>query len=386
MIMPLSPVPPNPSPAPSTSPLTSLADSEDGNDIPSSNPANNAQSEDPAQRDYAQAPRTRTRYSREQKIFNVLRTLSKMQWNLKEFLSALRDAQAVAGIHRNSLAWGHFLQFAYSELPEEEDFESIIGRRKGVFLNQLGRDWFVDILRLEIKALCGHDIFGSYGIPDDAKEFGSLSHLKDTELVIRNTAPQWTHLISAVVQEKRSRSGGDPASGADGNGNTVLIFARLCNMMRPTRCANFQTLLGLYLYQGGTRRRVLDTLNQLGLTVSYRTVQRRLEEINVDAKRRLQLVGQTPNAVITWDNFEYTEGRRGERTGEAVTFRSITTALQCDSRILDPRALTQSMWRPHIHLLSAIEIAGNIYSGSLAEQVRASPHARTPFLTCRPAD
>ena len=106
-------------------------------------------------------------------------------------------------------------------------------------------------------------------------------------------------------------------------------------MMRPNRSTNFQTVMGLYLYQGGARRRVLDTLNKLGLIASYTTLQRRMADLTEEAARKVQEIGQLSSAIVTWDNFEFAEGKRDKRTNDHRIFRSITTALVFEGRGFD---------------------------------------------------
>ena len=198
--------------------------------------------------------------------------------------------------------------------------------------------------------------------PGEESERGTLDWIKQVMPVIQELAPRWLELIERATQETRPRNPtainlqtGDEAFNIR---RTVIIFGILSHLMRPNRSTNFQTVLGLYLYQGGARRRVLDTQCQLGLIMSYSTLQRRMEKLTGKAERQVQLVGQTLSGVITYDNFDFAEGKRGESAGDQRVFRSITTCLAIVGRAFEGGPLYQHMWQPHSCPLSVEHVAG----------------------------
>ena len=99
-------------------------------------------------------------------------------------------------------------------------------------------------------------------------------------------------------------------------GRQITILSLFCHMLRPNTSINFQSVMGLYIYQGGARRRVLDTLCHLGLTMSYSTLQRHMSSLSDEARRKLRTIGRASTTVVTYDNFVFAEGRRGERIGD----------------------------------------------------------------------
>ena len=80
--------------------------------------------------------------------------------------------------------------------------------------------------------------------------------------------------------------------------------------------------------------------------MSYNTIQRRMKGLTHEAGRKVCTVGQAPSGVLTYDNFEFSESKRGERAGDQRTFRSIITYLTIEGRGFDCGRLEQSMWRP----------------------------------------
>ena len=310
-----------------------------------------------------------------------MKELGKLRWNMRDLLSALIDHR---GRHTLRVPQRQFLDFAYAGLPARKDFDKIVGvTRRDMFLQARGWAWASETLRLEVKALGGHSTFAAFEPPSEIAELGSLGFIKDVAPAIEQLAPRWLEIIERCRHETCLR---DPtATPADPalTERAVIILASLCHIMRPIKSTNFQTLMGLYLYQGGTRRRVLDTLNQLGLIISYDTLQRRMKSLTEEAERQVQLVGRAPNCILTWDNFEFTEGRRGERTGDQASFRSITTALVVEGRDSGDGPLRPHMWHPRETLLSAVQLARGLAPSEVTDNVRALPECfiRTNLLT-----
>ena len=140
-------------------------------------------------------------------------------------------------------------------------------------------------------------------------------------------------------------------------------------MLRPNTSTNFQSVMGLCIYQGGARRRVLDTLCHLGLTMSYSTLQRRMSSLSDEARRKIRTIGRASTTVVTYDNFVFAEGRRGERIGDVREFRSITTALIFKGQGLGVTVLRQNMWQPENYPLSAIGLALRLKPDDIDAQV-----------------
>lgn len=311
----------------------------------------------------------RRRRTTEERLNAVLLALTDVRWTLGEFLLALYEFRANTNVLTPGTAWLQFLNFAFTDLPVREDFESVIGGRRVNIMNKWGWAWASDVLRLEIKALADHRLFGPFHAPSAPGDLGSLESLQGAPEVVTELAPQWLKLIERACVEARPRERDAPAGGLPIARKAVVLFAKFCNMMRPNRSNNFQTVMGLYLYQGGTRRRVMETLGQLGLVVSYRTILRRMEGLVVNAESNIRRVGQAPHTTVSWDNFEFTERKRGERIGDEETFRSITTALIIDSRLTGRGPLLQAMWQPEVHPLSAVDFALKLHTNDLSEKV-----------------
>ena len=271
-----------------------------------------------------------------------------------------------------------FLDFAYTTFTMDGDFESIIGARRSHFLHTRGWDWVTKDLRRELEVLLADDAFGEFHEPSEAIEWGSLTSFSDAKHAMKTYAPRWLNLIDGV-----SKATSAPTKEKNTTGMLLVLLSTLCHRLHPKKSSNFQTIFALYLYHGGARRRVIDSLCFLGLTLSYKSVLRHLSRLTEDAQNRIKSVGRLPTTVLTYDNLDYAEGRRGERVGEVRTFRSITSALLFETHGPGAVPLTKDMWNPVLHPLSVADLARNSFNVELDYQVRFRHIWSSYWLTCR---
>lgn len=124
---------------------------------------------------------------------------------------------------------------------------------------------------------------------------------------------------------------------------------------------NVPKLLGLYLYQSGVKKKIIDMMSNIGFCTSYTTT--------IDCQKALAKVGQStipyrardPVMVFAHDNFDFSEQPSGERLGERKTFVSITNGIMLRCPYLPKDGLKQSSWHPEWHL-SATQILQNVHS------------------------
>ncbi|KAI1286153.1 hypothetical protein EDD11_000562, partial [Mortierella claussenii] len=94
-----------------------------------------------------------------------------------------------------------------------------------------------------------------------------------------------------------------------------------------TRGSNYlQMMMGLYLYSGGSPRKSIDILHGAGLSVSYPTVNRLLENLTEDAVKRVQLAASLEPWLLVYDNINFSQRKYDQRIGNADDFESGTTA------------------------------------------------------------
>ena len=317
----------------------------------------------PTKRKGPVAGKKRVRQTEPEKIENILATLTALRWDVKRFLRALYKHRSQ---HRFRVAQKHFCDVAYKELPKERGFARIVQKKRRGPILDWGYKWALEDLHNELRTLGSQKAFWEFNPPSKDEDIGTIRFIRDTNAMITTFAPHWVDLLQRACSDDTSSLNASALQPA------TLILATLCHLMRPKKCTNFQTTLGLYLYQGGARRRVLDTLCRFGLIVSYSTLQRRLTLLRAEAERTVEVVGRAPSAILTYDNFEFTEGRRGERTGDNREFRSISTALILEGRRFTNGKLLQTMWNPSSTLLSAEQVAQGLLPQKIDTEVSSS--------------
>ncbi len=313
----------------------------------------------------------RRRISEFEKLVYILQQLKDLRWTIKDLLSAICTNSSK---HRIRKAQGQFLDFAYTDLIKDDDFLRLLGQqRKAAFTEGRPWGWAMETLRQEIRAIASKPSLCKFQQPSVTSDLGSVDAVRKIAATIKEVAPRWLELIEVASDDSFVAKDVDVQSVSPA-GCHAVILALLCHKLRPNRANNLQTVLGLYLFQGGARRRVIDTFCQFGLTMSYTTLQRRMASLTGEAARKAQVVGQSYDGIVTYDNFDFTEGKRGERTGDSRTMRSITTSLIFQGRGFDHGPLTQGMWRPALHPLSAIEVAKKLEPGDIDDEVRFDLH------------
>lgn len=132
---------------------------------------------------------------------------------------------------------------------------------------------------------------------------------------------------------------------------SVLVIP--CRLAHWNNSNYFSLLVTLYIYSTSAKIDAITFLNHLGLSVSYKVLQKKLHEITLMQKKWIKQQASNWQLVSMWDNFKYWENVQGERVGDTVKFRSITMALWILKgwRILieGPK---QSMWNPKSDVLT----------------------------------
>jgi len=88
---------------------------------------------------------------------------------------------------------------------------------------------------------------------------------------------------------------------------------------------------------------VIDTFSQYGLTKSYKTLKRRMNSLISAAGEKARVVSQSFEEVDTYDNFDFPERNRDERTRNSRVMRAITTSLVIEGREFDDGPLRRDM-------------------------------------------
>jgi len=107
-----------------------------------------------------------------------------------------------------------------------------------------------------------------------------------------------------------------------------LILSIMCTSLHRSKCTNLPTSFGIYLFDGGATKRVIETCNRLGICVSYSQLRKRHLETAQRVQEEVRTIGSGPaKLIMSYDNFEYQDSKAEERINSATKFMSITTAV-----------------------------------------------------------
>ncbi len=131
---------------------------------------------------------------------------------------------------------------------------------------------------------------------------GSLTHIDKMVDTIKSKAPRWVSILQNFSYPPANPTGEVPF------GKFTVILPMLCNHMHRNTSDAFPAIMSLYLFQAGCRRRGIELFNCLGLCRSYRPTRKFVLNLCEQGQQKLLQLGPNPTTVMTYDNFEYTDG------------------------------------------------------------------------------
>lgn len=297
-----------------------------------------------------------------ERLDHILRYMKKQGLTARKFMEALGRHQKHPHLRR---PYGAFLEYMVG--PGWQASKVNKHTRKEYSqrcLDSWGWQAAADQIGAELRELMKCPSFQTFQTSTEEDKIRSVDLLCNAMPDISAKAPRFVALLERACGKKGPRP--------DLSRRYAVILSILTHHKSPKKSNLLQSALGLYVYQGGARRRVIDCLGRLGLTLSYPTLLRQQESMSKSAIEKVRSVGAGSDAIVTYDNFDFAEGRRGERAGDTQQFRSITTALTFPGQMIPPGGLNPNMWRPHISL-NPISVATQL-SPDIWNEVRPIVH------------
>jgi hypothetical protein len=261
----------------------------------------------------------------------------------------------------NRIRQKHFIEAAYTS-PEILQYLQAHPTARVEALNAL--EWGVPELRKDIARLTESELFGKYRASD--KDITSIENAA-LSATVADKAPHLSQLLHSISEPPRSP--GSPSRFS----RIVMILAILCYSFCPRGGINLPTLIGLYLHSKGVKRVAIELLHHLGITVSYDTIMNNIRTLSKDSADAAAKVGQAPNAVTVYDNFEQTEGVREQRIESNSSFHSVTTGKVFEGLEIPSNGLDQDMLNPRAVLsIKQVLFAPGNCNDEIREQVSYS--------------
>jgi hypothetical protein len=278
---------------------------------------------------YRSRPRYRSRQTTDQKLDVVFEVFRKNNWSLGEFITSLCKSSNPKNIRRRSA----FAKVAYGDKSVLDRFLTPDIRVQ--LLNSL--DWGRPELISELNNVGQNTLYGSYD-SEKFEAFGSDSAtLKSFEQLLQESAPILVQTLKSLAEPDET------GRETDYMARWVLIISILNFSRRRIRGSNLPTLLGVHLFAKGLKARELDLLARFGVTVSYKTVHRTLQQLGKEGSNALEQAGQSEAVVTAYDNFEQVENIKSQRLDENSTFQSVTTGELVEGADIPAGGLRQDM-------------------------------------------
>ena len=270
-----------------------------------------------------------------EKLSHINKLFAKWHWSVSTYLSLLVKHRAN---YRFRMTQCSFLNFAYTTFTMNEDFESIIDARRSHFLHTRKWDWVTKNLRRELEILLVDDAFDEFHESSKTIEWDFLISFSDAKHVMKTYASRWLNLIDDVSKA---------TSALTKKKNTidmllVLLFT-LCHRLHSKKFSNFQIIFALYLYHEDARRRVIDLLYFLSLTLLYKSIFRHFSRLIKNTQNRIKSIKRLFTTMLIYNNLDYAKDRRDEKVDEIRTFRSITSALLFETHEFDTISLIKNI-------------------------------------------
>ena len=240
--------------------------------------------------------------------------------------------------------WRLFRKFAYHELPQgAHDYPEMETNDWDDLLLNGGSKRTQQKLRKELVSLAKDHHCGRFRYPTSEQPgYGYIEALTSLSDTVITKTPQSVELFSTIARPiNMSIDHPHPLSHRQVFWILQILFA-----IQRFKSGGFAKTMSLYLFDGGAKQRVIDTLSVLGVCCSYTTTQAMMKGPVASTGDRVRSLGPLRDIVKTYDNFEFSEHQSAERIGNRKVFRSITTALMFRGSTIPIDGLRQGMWRP----------------------------------------
>jgi hypothetical protein len=202
------------------------------------------------------------------------------------------------------------------------------------------------IIKKELETLLEYPSFRDLDIESDPNNprIDTLGDLKQAQEHVVQRCPVLVEILSAATTTPgmRDKAAGDVADDetldtAAAQNHTLrlklmdsklfMIAAIMGGRLHPGCFNGVQLTLGLYLYQGGARKRVIDTFARLGICKGFQTIRDRYQALTNAGREEVRKMGQLSTAIAVYGNFDFAVNKRDEAIGDKRTFESIPLAI-----------------------------------------------------------
>jgi hypothetical protein len=133
----------------------------------------------------------------------------------------------------------------------------------------------------------------------------NIKLLENTASAIENVAPHLSKMLRLLDHPRWARDKPEEVQ-LKLQYRHLLMFSIMCTSLHRKKYTNLSTLFGIYLFDGGATKRVINTCNQWGICVSYNQLRKKYLKIAKQAEEEIRDLDSGPTKLILlYDNFEY---------------------------------------------------------------------------------
>ena len=136
------------------------------------------------------------------------------------------------------------------------------------------------------------------------------------EKEVQKYAPRFLDLIYAVIKPIRHEDKGDETLRKRQIKPAGTILSIMCFNLQRKKSNCFPLNLGIFLHKNGLSRNGIETTSAIGLTSSYDTIRRTIENMAGETAHEIRQIGELPTAIAAYDNLEFSVGVHELRDGD----------------------------------------------------------------------
>ena len=257
-----------------------------------------------------------------------------------------------------------FFYFVYVIFVDNERLKIFVDSKINHFLNIYTWNWVVKKLLNELQNFIIYESFVEFKKSSKQSEWNLFSSFVDLKDAMSTCAFRWLSFIDVVARFKSEAS-----EKIDNIKKYLIILFVFCHLLHFRKSSNFQIMFAFYLYHDNVRRRVINFLCSLELTSFYKIMKNHMNSIHEKRCIRNKVIGHAHSIVLTYDNFEFSENRRGEQIDETRRFKFITFAFMFELHDRNAVFLFWFMWNFQEYFLSSKMIVSSVINDAVDKKV-----------------
>ncbi len=194
--------------------------------------------------------------------------------------------------------------------------------------------------------------FETWNVKNIKKKSSFSTTMKSLKEIISQLLRFFRFIITSLREENESsnRHANDSYHEQQKATRWIIIFFILCFIHKFIKCNLWIVNWDFQLHAHETKRRVIQTLNHVELSMSYKRVLKLFNFLHANQKENLKNLNQTRKFLMTWNNLKQIKRVKNQRLNNKIKFLSVITTQILSSIWMLENELKQSMLNQSISL------------------------------------